>query len=127
VTAIQECGWAGWAALGGGLLGLFVAFVALALAFAKPRVGGAFSLLALAIALGPAGCGAIGSVQGKSKVDAVVDSVGIDPAQRERIRQQGYAEAGACLPVGLGASALPFVLSAVALGIALVRRQPVDH
>jgi hypothetical protein len=127
LIAIRECGWAGYAAIGGGLLALFVALVALSLAVAKPRVGGVFSILALAIAFGPAGCGALGSFQGKQKVDEVVDSVAIDPSQRERIRQQGYREAAACVPVGLGASALPFVLSAVALGIALVRRQPGAH
>ncbi len=122
MTLFHECGWASWAALGAGVIGLFVGLVALSLAFAKPRVGGAFALLALGIALLPAGCGMAGRMQGERITDQVVDSAAIDPTQRERIRAEGYRESAACTTVGLGATAAPFFLSALALVVAFARR-----
>jgi hypothetical protein len=103
-----------------------VSVVALSLSVVKPRVGGAFALLSLAIALAPGGIGVLGTYLGHSRVDDVVASGAIDPAMKERIRQAGYAEAATCTTVGVGAMLPPLVLSGIALVIALARRKRTD-
>lgn len=123
MEAFKLCGWPAFAAVGMSGLALFIAMVSLALAVAKPRIGGVMSLLALAFALGPGAVGFGGTLWGRSRVDSVLQGDAVAPEWKERIRTQGYEEAGACTSIGLVASAPPLLLAGLALVIALARRK----
>ena len=119
----RECGFMSLVASGLALLAAVAALVALALAIWKPRWGLILGVVALAVSCSPPAAGAVGTVMGKKKVEAVLESTGIDPAQRERILREGEAEAAQCTNVGLLGGALPLLLSVASLGVALVRRR----
>jgi MFS family permease len=86
----------------------------------QPKVGLALAIVSLVLALGSLGGGPLGALYGRATVDAVLDSEAIDPAQKERIRMMGYEEAGSCVTIGLSLGALPFLVGAAALALALV-------
>ncbi len=123
MEAFELCGWPAYAAVGGSLLGVLVALVALGLAIFKPRFGLALAVVAIAVALLPAGCGVGGTAYGRHRIDRVLDGDSIDPTQKERIREMGYAEASESTPIGLVATAPPLVIAALALPIAFLRRR----
>jgi hypothetical protein len=81
--------------------------------------------VALAIALVPMSLGAVGTALGRAKVEQAIAGDSIDPEMRERIRQEGYLEAGGCVEVGGALTAPPLLLAAMALGTAYALRRKV--
>jgi MFS family permease len=120
MESFRECGWAAFLILFLSVLGLAIGVAALALAATRKRqpavVVGA---VALVMALGALAGGPLGAAYGRRVVDDAVSGNVIDPSQRERIREAGYAEAGQCIPVGLSLGTLPALVAAIALVWAL--------
>jgi hypothetical protein len=50
-------------------------------------------------------------------------SVAINPSQKALIKTEGYAEAQGCTRIGLGIGATPMLVGAVAVLVALLRRE----
>ncbi len=123
METFQECGWPAWVILLFTIVSVAVSLVSLGLAIVKPRVGVVFGVVAVGVALSPAAMGGIGTLRGRSVVDEVLKSGAIDPEQHARIRAEGYREAGQCTTLGLSFGALPLLLSAAGLGVALARRK----
>ena len=122
--AVRECGWPAFVAIFVGLVGLAVGVVALVLAATSKGRGGALAgLAAVVLAVACAGVGALGVWRGRAVVGAVLGSEAIDPEMKERIREQGYKEAGQCLNVGLVDAAAPLLLGIIALGVTFARRR----
>lgn len=119
----RECGWPAFAVLGLAILSVLFAMVALGVAIAKPRLGVVLGGVALAVSCSVPGMGAGGTMLGRSTVDDAVSGASIAPDQRERIRAEGYQEAGQCTSLGLSFGALPGVLSLAALGLGGLRRR----
>jgi hypothetical protein len=124
LTAIVECGLAGWVAVLIAIVAIPLALVALVLAIARKRTAPVAAMLALSLGFAPFACGTLGETLGRSRVDEVVSGGSIDPAHVEEIRAAGYAEAAQCKKVGLGGSALPGIAAILALAVALIRKSP---
>src|SRR5277367_3865602 len=116
-NAFQECGWAAWLCLLIGFVGSGVGLAGLVLLATKVR-GVAAVAGGVAIALGvlAVGAGFFGQHTGLAMTEAALSGDSVDPAQKERIRAVGTAEAGQCVKVGAATGALPFVMGAVAVG-----------
>jgi hypothetical protein len=56
---------------------------------------------------------------GRQVTDSVLETPAIDPAEKEKIRAVGYAEAQACVSVGISLGAMPLVAGLAALGVAV--------
>lgn len=121
MESFKNCGWASFLMLFLGLMGLGACVLALVLTLVRRPVGGMIAAGAsLALAVMSFGAGPIGALYGRQVTDSVVDGVkSLDPTKREQIRQQGYQEADACIPVGLSLGATPFVAGVIALAVAL--------
>ncbi len=117
-----ECGWPAYVILFAALASAACALVAFVLAAARFRHATAASALALALAIAAASLGPGGTLYQRRYVEAIVAAESIDPSQRARILEVGYAEAAQCTSVGLGLGALPLALAAAALALALARR-----
>lgn len=118
----QACGWPSWLSL---LVALgAVAFATIALSSALLRAPRAvlISWAALAVALLPVGVGAAGLVIGRSSVERMIAGGFADPSQLAAIREEGYRYAGSCVTVGVALTALPCLLSAVALALVYALR-----
>lgn len=120
---IRECGFMAYVVLALGLLAVVVGLVAVSIAILAPRIGLVVSVLALAVSCGVPGAGAAGTMWNRSKIEDALAGASVDPAQKERIREIGQAEAAQCTTLGLGAGALPLLLSIAALGAAFMRRK----
>ena len=120
MESFRNCGWPAFAILLLAVLGFVVAAVAAGLAAARKRQAALIvGALGVALSLGALGGGPLGAAYGRSITDAAVAGNSIDPVLRESIRATGYAEAGACVPVGLSLGVLPALLSITALALAL--------
>ncbi|HLM72071.1 MAG TPA: hypothetical protein VK459_05260 [Polyangiaceae bacterium] len=120
MESFKNCGWASFLMLFMGLMGLTACVLALVLTLMRRPVGGMISAGAsLVLALMSFGTGPLGAMYGRQVTDSVVDSNAIDPSRREQIRQMGYQEADACIPVGLSLGATPLVAGVIALAVAL--------
>lgn len=120
MESFQNCGWASFLMLFMGLMGLTACVLALVLTMMRRPVGGMIAAGAgIGLAIMSFGTGPLGAMYGRQVTDSVVDSPAIDPAQRERIRQQGYLEANSCVSVGLSLGAMPLAAGAIALAVAL--------
>lgn len=115
----HECGLAAWGVLLASLLASTVGLVASVLSLARLRAAKVIAGVAFVVALSPLFLGVLGMFYGRSLVDTVVGMESIDPAQKVRIREQGYKEAGGCVSVGLGLTALPVLLAGSAVVITL--------
>ncbi len=122
----MECGSPAWVVLFLTALGCAAGTVALGVAIIRPRAGLAVAGAALVLAVSAPGAGVIGQHFGRQKVDAVVSDNSIDPSMAERIRAEGYSEAAQCVKVGVGGGSVPFLIGALALIVALVRRKATD-
>lgn len=121
----QECGWPSWLCL----LLAALAFTLVVIAFGAALLGARTSLLlawlALGFSLSPLGMGAAGVEVGRARVDRALSGPFVDTSQSERIRAEGYREAGSCVAVGGAFSALPLLLAAATLATAYaLRRKP---
>ncbi len=119
----RNCGWAAFGVLGVGMLATLLGVVALALAINKPRGGILLGIVALAMSLGAPGVGVLGMIQGQHVTDAAVSGASIDPAFKEKIRLQGYEEAGQCLPVGASMGVLPLIVAGIAIAVGAMRKK----
>lgn len=122
MESFRECGWPAFAALGVGSLALLLGVVALPMALIKPRLGLILGIVALAASLGPPGVGFAGMLWARQRVDAILTSGAVDPEQADRIRIEGYREAGQCIHVGTTIGILPIVMAAIAIGLGAARR-----
>jgi hypothetical protein len=120
--AFQACGWWSWLSLLVALGALALAAVALIVALSRARAAVLLAWLALAVALLPVGVGAAGMAFGRSRVNQAVASGFVDPSQLERIREEGYREAGSCVTLGGTFTALPLLLAVAALAAAYALR-----
>lgn len=123
----QACGWMSWLCLLAGILTSVFSVIAVVVAIARAKAAVLVAWVVLAIALVPVGLGAVGMVLGRSKVEQAIAGESIDPEMRERIRQEGYLEAGGCVQVGGALTAPPFLLAALALGTAYALRRKVTR
>lgn len=119
----QECGWPAYAIVFFSIVSVVAGVVALALAALRFRYATVTSAIALALAAGAAALGPVGTLVQRRTIDDVLAGESIDPSQRARIREAGYAEAAQCTSIGLGAGALPLLLAAGAVVLALARRE----
>jgi hypothetical protein len=124
----QACGYMSWLCLLASLVADVLGAVTIVVALMRVRWARPVSWLALAFALLPAGLGVIGMARGRAKVDEVLNSGAIDPSVIERIREEGYSEAGGCVSVGSTLSAAPLLMAVIALVLAhtLRRRESTD-
>jgi hypothetical protein len=123
MEAFRECGFPAFAVLALTIVAMVIGLVAVSLAILKPRIGLILSALALAVSCSVPGTGAAGTAYGRRMVEGAVSGASVAPELRERIRQQGYAEAAQCTSLGVGFGALPLLLSLGALGLAFARRR----
>jgi hypothetical protein len=124
MESFQNCGWASFLMLFMGLMGLTACILALVLTLVRRPVGGMIAAGAsIVLAVMSFGTGPLGAMYGRQVTDNALDSGAIDPAQKERIRQQGYLEADSCVQVGLSLGALPLVAGVIALGVGLRARR----
>jgi hypothetical protein len=128
LEVLQECGWPSWLCLLAGLLAVALSAVAVGMALLRGRASVVLAWAALAVALSPTGIGALGMVHGRSRTNEIVTGSFVDPTQRERIREEGYRQAGSCVTVGGSLTVPPLLLAAIALGAAyaLRRKQPAN-
>lgn len=124
MQSIAECGFMAWLVILAAIVAIPVGATALALAVAKKRTAAIMAGFALSVGMAPYGCGVIGEQLARARVDSAVSGGAINPGVQEEIRSVGYAEAGQCRKVGLGGTALPGGLAAIALVIALFRKDP---
>ncbi len=115
----RECGFAAWGILLASLFASGFGLLAAVLSLARVRIAKVLAGVAFVLALSPLFFGAIGMFYGRSIVDAAISGESIDPAQKARIRTEGYREAGGCVPLGVGFTALPLLLAGAAVVIAL--------
>lgn len=119
----QACGFASWLCLLAAILATPLCIAAVAFAFSRAPGRKVLAVLAFVASLLPMSAGLFGMLVGRAKVDAVLDTPGlIDPASKELIRREGYAEAGGCLTIGGVLGALPLVLGVTAVAVAFGRR-----
>lgn len=124
MQSIVECGFMGYLIVLAAIVAIPIAATALILAVNKKRTAAIMAGFALSISMAPYGCGVVGEQLGRSRTDSAVDGGAIEPGVKEEIRIVGYAEARQCRNVGAGGAALPGGLAALALLIALLRRDP---
>lgn len=115
----RECGFAAWGILLASLFASGFGLLAAVLSLARVRLAKVLAGVAFVLALSPMAFGAFGMFYGRSIVDAAVSGELVDETQRVRIRTVGYREAGGCVPLGVGFSALPLLLAGAAVVIAL--------
>ena len=115
----HECGLAAWGVLFASLLAAAFALVAAVLSLARLRAAKVIAGVAFVFALSPLFLGALGMFYGRGRVDDILRIESIDPAQKARIREEGYREASGCVSIGLGFTALPVLLGGTALVLAL--------
>ena len=121
----QACGWMSWLCFLAAMLTSVCSVAAVVVAIARVKAAVLLAWVALAIALLPLGLGAVGMALGRAKVEQAIAGESIDPEMRERIRQEGYLEAGGCVEVGAALSSPPLLLAAIALGAAYALRRKV--
>jgi hypothetical protein len=121
MESFRDCGFLAFLSLALGILATLIGVVALALALIKPRTGLIIGVLALASSLGAPGAGVLGMIWGRQKTEAAIAGPWIAPEQKERIRVEGYREAGLCVPVGATIGVLPLVMAAIAIAVGAVR------
>jgi hypothetical protein len=123
MEAFRECGAPAFviALLAG--LGVLLGLLAFAIAFARPKVGLIIGSVALVVAFSTPIVGVVGTAMGRAKVEQALQGGSIDPAVKERIRQQGQLEAAQCTRLGSFGAALPLLLSVGAMLFSFVRRQ----
>jgi len=64
----------------------------------------------------------MGMMRGRAITDEAVSGGVLDPSQVARIREEGYSEAGECIPVGGACGALPLFGGLPAILIGFRRR-----
>ncbi len=121
---VRACGSIGYLVMALGVLGVLLAFAA---AIARVATTNRTVILAasgasLAVGVLIAGLASLGTTRGRNATDRAVSSGAIAPADAERLRATGYAEASQCLPVGMLSGALPIFAGAVVLVITLLRK-----
>ena len=102
------------------LLGIVISAVAALLSLLKVRTAAiVVSIIGLLVALSSLASGPMGMWNGQIKVERALAGPGIAPDLKQRIREQGDAEALGCLPVAgtLGSPALVVAIGAVALAV----------
>jgi hypothetical protein len=114
-----------WLCVLASMLTCVLSVVAVVVAIARTKAAVLLSWAALAIALVPTGLGAVGMALGRAKVEQIIVGEAIDPEMRERIRQEGYREAGGCVEVGGALTAPPLLLAAIALAMAYALRRKI--
>ncbi len=115
-----------------GILTVFVGVLAFGIGFgsvaagvlAKGRAGLYLGIVAMCLGLTCFALGGLGVVLGRRTVDSVLSTASVDPAAVQRIHDEGYREAGQCLPVGGVSGALPLLLGAVATLLVGLRKRP---
>lgn len=116
----RNCGGASWLILLFSLLGIVISAVAALLSLLKVRTAAiVVSIIGLLVALSSLASGPMGMWNGQIKVERALAGPGIAPDLKQRIREQGDAEALGCLPVAgtLGSPALVVAIGAVALAV----------
>lgn len=119
--AFQSCGWPAWICLLLGILAAPLALGALLAGLLRSSWSRLLAWAALGVSLAPPAMGAIGQQRGRALTDSVIDSPAVDPEVRERIREEGYKEAAACLTVGGVTGAVPLAFALGALAFAYTR------
>jgi hypothetical protein len=82
-------------------------------------------LSAITVCLGVAvfGAGEYGQFSGRATTEQALRNGDIDPDMIERIREEGYKEAGQCVTLGIGGSALPLIFGIVLLTSAVMKKK----
>lgn len=119
----QACGWSSYLCLLAALLAVLLGSIGIVVALTRTRAAVWLAWTACLVALSPAAAGAFGVMAGRSKTDQVIVGDFIDPEQRERIRTEGYQEAGGCAVVGGTLTLPPLLLAGVALVLAYSLRR----
>lgn len=120
MESFRNCGWASYAMLFLGLMGLGACILALVLALVRRPVGGVIAGGAsILLGLMSFGAGPLGAMYGRQVTDSTLDSLAMEPAEKEKVRDAGYAEANACVSVGFSLGAMPLVAGCAALAVAL--------
>jgi len=120
----RECGWPAFAVLGLGVLAVLAGMLALGVAIFRPRAGLVLGVVALAVSCSVPAMGAGGTVMGRGRVDEALSGASVDPGAKQRIRAQGYQEAGQCTTLGASFGALPLMLALGALAVGALRKKP---
>ena len=127
LTAFKECGPSSFLAVLVAGVALAVAIAALVSSAMRVRAAKVVALTAVGVALLPALIGIGGTMIGKRHIEEALASIAsdpgaVDPAQVARIRAQGELEAATCTTIGGSATALPMLLAAGALVLAVALR-----
>jgi len=121
---IKDCGIWAWLDILLTFVALIAAVVAIVVAGVSKSKGAAIgvALAALVLAVCVGGVGLVGTFMGNRMTEAALSGEGIDPDQKERIRAEGQKEAAGCTTIGLTLMVLPFLLSAGATVLAMVKK-----
>jgi hypothetical protein len=120
----KDCGASAYLVLLTTLIAVPLAIVVVILAALGSRAAKLLGVIALAASFGVAGLGVLGTSLGRSRTDAALSGGAVDPSMQAAIRVEGYREAGYCTDIGLGAAALPMILSAAGLVLAFAWKRP---
>lgn len=123
MEAFRECGSPAFVIVVIAVLAFVFGLAAFAIAFVRPRLGLVLGALGLLLAFSTPIVGVVGTALGRAKVEEALHGESIDPAVKDRIRQQGNLEASQCTRLGSFGSALPLLLSVGALLFSFVRRE----
>ncbi len=123
--AFRECGTMAYVALFFGAIGFGIGLAAAVVAvIAKGRAGMYVGAVGMLFGVASLAAGAGGMLMGRSTIDRALADESVDPTMRERIRVEGYHEAGQCIAVGGANAATPLVLGSLAIFVAFVRKRP---
>lgn len=120
----KDCGATAWVSLLLTLLALSLGVVALLVAMlskSKPLAVG-LSITALLLSFGIVGSGALGMFMGRNMAESAVSGEAVDPSVKERILEEGYAEASDCVTISLIFMVLPALLGAGATVASLLKK-----
>jgi hypothetical protein len=123
MEAFRECGVPAFVILLIAVVGVLLGLIAFSVAFFKPKAGLIIGSIAFLLAFATPIVGVVGTAMGRAKVEQALRGGAVDPAFKERIRQQGNLEASQCTSLGAYGCALPLLLSVGAMLFSFVRRQ----
>jgi hypothetical protein len=121
---IRACGPTGYVLVALSALAFALAATALALSALRWKHAQLGAALALVVSLAPFIAGIVGTLRGRQAVDRAVAGVAAQPGMRLRLQRQGYFEVQRCTRAGMTLGALPVVLGAAAMLLALALRNP---
>ncbi|MEZ4298532.1 MAG: hypothetical protein R3B70_26510 [Polyangiaceae bacterium] len=124
LESFRSCGWASWLALLVCFAGMAAALVGVLLAlFGSKKAGWILGAVAVFFGLTTVLVGFVGRAHGMTVMEEALSSGSVSPDQRDMIRRFGTEEANQCVKVGGTFAALPLLIGATTIALALALRK----